>query len=89
MKKTLQCCAVAILYAPLFATPLLAADQAALDKELTALLAAQNLPCGKIVHINTQAERDYLVTCKDGNSYQIVPNAQGELAALPLGQKKR
>jgi hypothetical protein len=89
VRITLQCCAVAILCAPLVATPLLAADQAALGKELTALLAAQNLPCGKIVNINTQAERDYLVTCKDGNSYQIVPNAQGELAALPLGQKTR
>jgi len=89
VRKYLPFCTVVLLAVPLFATPALAADQAALDKELAALLAAQNLPCGKIVHISTQAERDYLVTCKDGNSYQIVPNAQGELAALPLGQKTR
>jgi hypothetical protein len=89
VNKYLQFCAAALLGAPLFATPVLGADQAALDKDLAALIAAQHLPCGKIVHINTQAERDYLVTCKDGSSYQILPNAQGELAALPLGQKTR
>jgi hypothetical protein len=89
VNKHLQLCAAALLCAPLYMTSVLGADQAALDKDLTALIAAQHLPCGKIVNINTQAERDYLVTCKDGSSYQILPNAQGELAVLPLGQKTR
>jgi aminoglycoside phosphotransferase len=80
---------VASLSVALYATPSRAADDAALNKDLTALIAAQHLPCGKIVNVSTQAERDYLVRCQDGSSYQIVPNSEGTLVAHPLGQKTR
>jgi hypothetical protein len=65
-----------------------AADDAALNKDLSAVIAAQQLPCGKIVNISTQADRDYLVACKDGSNYQITANADGALLAHPLGQKR-
>jgi aminoglycoside phosphotransferase len=71
-----------------YAHPASAADDTALTKELTAVIAAQHLSCGKIVNISTQAERDYLVTCQDGSNYQINPNSNGELAPHPLGQKR-
>lgn len=63
------------------------ADDAALGKELTGVLDTKHLPCGKIVHVSTQSNRDYLVACKDGSNYQIVADAQGQLVAHPLGQK--
>jgi aminoglycoside phosphotransferase len=69
------------------ALPALAADEAALSKDLTAVIASQGLPCGKVVKIETQAERDYLVACQEGSNYQIVANAQGKLTAQPLGKK--
>jgi aminoglycoside phosphotransferase len=76
-----------MLVLKLSAEPALAATDPALNKELTDLLAAQKLACGKIVNIDIQAERDYLVACQNGTSYEINANAQGELVVHPLGQK--
>lgn len=69
------------------AAPVLAADDPALGKNLTSVLASQGLPCGKVTKIRTQADGDYLVACQDGSSYQIVADAQGKLTAHPLGMK--
>jgi hypothetical protein len=79
---------VANLSVALYVTPTHAADDAALAKDLTSAIAAQHLPCGKIVNISIQADRDYLVSCQDGSNYQIVPNSDGTLVAHPLGQKQ-
>jgi hypothetical protein len=78
---------VASLSVALSTTPSRAADDAALNKDLILLITAQHLPCGKIVKISTQADRDYLVSCLDGSNYQIVPNSDGALVAHALGQK--
>ena len=88
MRKYLMTGVIASLSMGVYTQPARSADDAALTTELTAVIATQHLPCGKIVHISTQAERDYLVTCQDGSNYQINPNANGELAPHPLGQKK-
>ena len=87
MRNLLTACAVALLTAACHATPAPAADDATLSKELTAVIDTKHLPCGKIVHISTQSDRDYLVSCKDGSNYQIVGDSQGQLVAHPLGQK--
>ena len=69
------------------ALPVFAADDPALAKNLTSVLASQGLPCGKVTKIRTQADGDYLVACQDGSSYQILADAQGKLIAHPLGMK--
>jgi hypothetical protein len=65
--------------AALFAVPLLAADDAALMKDLTSVIALQGLPCGQVVAVKTQAENDYIATCKDQNKYHIYVNDKGRV----------
>jgi hypothetical protein len=62
-------------------TPAYAADSIALAKDLTASIALLGLPCGQVVSVSPQGERDNLVTCSDGNRYRIYVNAQGRVAA--------
>jgi len=69
------------------AEPALAAPDADLSKELLSVIASQAFTCGKIVKIDTQADRDYLVECQNGNSYEVNADTQGELVAHPLGHK--
>jgi hypothetical protein len=64
-----------------------AAPDAELSKELLAVITSQTFTCGKILKIDTQADRDYLVECQNGNSYDINADAQGNLVAHPLGHK--
>jgi hypothetical protein len=74
--RALAAIAVAICIAPAFA-----ADDAALNKELA------GVKCAKFVRVSTQAERDYLVTCDDGSSFQITADKDGKLVAQVLGGK--
>jgi aminoglycoside phosphotransferase len=85
--RTLSAAWVAMLVLKLAAEPVLADADAALNKELTDLLAAQKLACGKIVSVDTQSDRDYLVACQNGNTYEINSDAQGKLVVHPLGHK--
>jgi len=87
VSKHLSSWVVVSLSVTLYTMPARAADDAALSKELTTLIAAQHLPCGKIVRVSTQADRDYLVSCQDGSNYQVTANSDGKLVAQPLGQK--
>ena len=41
-----------------FAVPSFAQDEEALKKDLTAVIALQGLPCGQVVAVQVQAERD-------------------------------
>jgi len=85
--KKLMACVLAISMLSLAALPALAVPDPALSKELMSLLVAQAAPCGKIVNIDTQMERDYLVACQNGSSYEINEDAQGKLVVHSLGQK--
>ena len=58
-----------------------AADSGALAMDLAASLALLSLPCGQVVSVSSQSERDHLVTCSDGNRYRVYVNAQGRVAA--------
>jgi len=68
-----------LFLAALFAVRLSAADDEALKKDLTSVIALQGLPCGQVVTVKTQAENDYAVTCKDANKYHIFLNAAGRV----------
>ena len=63
----------------LLAAPSLAADDEALKKDLTAVIALQGLPCGQVVAVTVQAESDYAVSCKDGNMYRVYLNDAGRV----------
>jgi hypothetical protein len=48
------------------ATPLFAQqDEAALKKDLTAVIALQGKPCGEVVSVTVLKQNDYGATCKD------------------------
>lgn len=61
------------------AEPALAAEDAALNKDLTAVIALQGQPCGKVVKAVKKGDNDHLATCEDGNRYRIFLNAEGRV----------
>jgi hypothetical protein len=79
MKKHTQVFLQLIFLAALFALPSFAADDEALKKDLTSVIALQGLPCMQVVTVKTQAENNFLVTCKDENKYHIYMNDKGRV----------
>jgi hypothetical protein len=51
----------------------------AVAKDLTAVIALQGLPCGKVVSVTQQGEDDYVASCEDGNRYRVFVNADGRV----------
>jgi hypothetical protein len=68
-----------LFLAAFFVAQSFAADEEALKKDLTAVIALQGLPCGQVVEVKTQAENDYAVSCKDKNKYRVYLNAAGRV----------
>ena len=79
MKKLTQVFLQSILAVSLFTLPSFAADDEALKKDLTSVIALQGLPCMQVVTVKTQAENNYLVTCKDENKYHVYLNDKGRV----------
>ena len=63
------------------AVPARAADDAALLKDLTSVIALLGLPCGQVVSATRLKDNDHLATCKDGNRYRVFVNAEGRVVA--------
>ena len=63
----------------LIAGPVMAQESAAVQKDLTAVIALQGLPCGQVVGATKQGENDYLASCQDGNRYRVFTNAEGRV----------
>ena len=51
-----------------------AADDPAVLKDLTAVIALQGQPCGQVVSATKQGDNDYIATCKDGSRYHVFIN---------------
>jgi hypothetical protein len=66
----------------LSAGPAFAVDDAAVLKDLTAVIALQALPCGQVVSAVRQGENDYIASCQDGNRYRVFVNSEGRVVAL-------
>jgi hypothetical protein len=79
MDKRTLLLARSILVAAFFAAPSFAADEEALKKDMTSVIALQGLPCGQVVAVKVNAENDYACTCKDGNRYRVYMNAAGRV----------
>ena len=79
MNKRTVALTQSLFLATLFAVPSFAAEDEALKKDLTAVIALQGFPCGQVVSVKTQAENDYAVSCKDENKYRVYLNAAGRV----------
>jgi hypothetical protein len=55
------------------------AQDAAVLKDLTAVIALNGQTCGEVVSAVREGEGDYLASCKDGNNYRVFTNAQGRV----------
>ena len=49
----------------------LADEQIGTAADLTAVIALQAKPCGKVVNATKRGEDDYVATCQDGNRYRV------------------
>ena len=72
--------------AALFAGPSPAAEDAALLKDLSAVIMLLGLPCGPVVSARRQADNDHIASCKNGNRYRVFVNAEGRAVAQLLGR---
>ena len=81
MNRRIRTFAYSLLLAGVLATPSFAQqqDEAALKKDLTAVIALHGQPCGEVVGVTTQKEKDYLASCKDGNRYRVYENEKGRV----------
>jgi hypothetical protein len=79
MNKRIVALTQSLFLAAFFAVPSFATADEALKKDLTAVIALQGLPCGQVVSVKTQAENDYVVSCKDENKYRVYLNAAGRV----------
>ena len=79
MKNHVRVMLQSLFVAALLAGSTRAADDAALKKDLTSVIALQGLPCGQVVAVKTQAENDYIATCKDQTKYHIYMNDKGRV----------
>jgi hypothetical protein len=74
MRKRVTAPRAMVAIAVLLALPLFAADDAALRKDLTAVIALHGLPCGEVVGVVRRGDNDYVASCKDGNRYHVFVN---------------
>ena len=58
-----------------------AADDVALLKDLTSVIALLGLPCGQVVSATQLKDNDHIATCQDGNRYRVFINAEGRVVA--------
>ena len=81
MRMQTKALALAIAILALSPGPSRAAEDPALLKDMTSVLALLGLPCGQVVSVVTKGENDPLATCKDGNRYRIFLNTEGRVVA--------
>ena len=79
MRKRLSGWRMMILTAGSFTAFALAADDAAVKKDLFTVITLQGLPCGEVVSVATRGDNDHVASCKDGNRYHVFLNAQGRV----------
>jgi hypothetical protein len=65
----------------LFAGPSPAAEDVTLLKDLTAVIMLLGMPCGQVVSVKPQADKDYIASCKNGSRYRVFVDAGGRVVA--------
>ena len=74
MNSRAQAWAAILATFALIARPSQAADDPAVLKDLTAVIALQGQPCGQVVSATKQGDNDYIAMCKDGSRYRVYVN---------------
>jgi hypothetical protein len=72
---------LAALLTALSSLPARAAEDAALLKDLTSVIALLGLPCGQVVSARRLKDDDHVATCSDGNRYRVFIDGQGKVVA--------
>ena len=81
MKNRISTWAIVSLLTTLSSVPAQAAEDAALLKDLTSVIALLGLPCGQVVSARRLKDDDHVATCRDGNRYRVFINAEGKVVA--------
>ena len=81
MKKSIQRVTLVFFLFAFFAAQAPAAEDAALLKDLTSVIALLGVPCGQVVSATKLKDNDHIATCKDGNIYRVFVNAEGRVVA--------
>ena len=81
MKKSIQHRTLLLFLFAFFAVQAPAAEDAALLKDLTSVIALLGVPCGQVVSATKLKDNDHIATCKDGNRYRVFVNAEGRVVA--------
>ena len=81
MNKRIKAWALMVVMTAFFTGPSPAAEDAALLKDMTSVIALLGLPCGQVVSVIKKGENDHIATCKDGNRYRVFLNAEGRVVA--------
>ncbi len=72
---------LAALLTALSSVPARAAEDAALLKDLTSVIALLGQPCGQVVSAKRLNDNDHVATCNDGKRYRVFINAEGKVVA--------
>jgi len=81
MKKSTLSWSLIVALTMLFSGVSQAADDVAITKDLTAVVALLGLPCGKVVSAVKQGDNDHIASCENGNRYRIFLNPEGRVVA--------
>lgn len=81
MNTSARASALLLALAALIAVPATAAEDAALLKDLTSVIALLGLPCGKVVSAQKKGDNDHIAACSNGMRYRVYVNAQGRVVA--------
>ena len=81
MNKYIKSWILVLVLSTFFAGHSRAADDVALLKDLTSVIALLGLPCGEVVSAKKLKDNDHIATCKDGNRYRVYVNAEGRVVA--------
>ncbi len=81
MNKCTKTWTLMMVMTAFFTGPLRAAEDAALLKDMTSVIALLGLPCGQVVSVIKKGDNDHIATCKDGSRYRVFLNAEGRVVA--------
>ena len=81
MNTSARASALLLALAALIAQPAPAAEDPALLKDLTSVIALLGLPCGKVVSARRQGDNEHIAVCSNGMRYRVYVNAQGRVVA--------
>jgi hypothetical protein len=81
MNKRVKALALMVVMTTFFTGPSLAAEDAALLKDMTSVIALLGLPCGQVVSVIKKGDNDHIASCQDGNRYRVFLNAEGRVVA--------